>query len=225
MMNEELFVLSALVDLGFVAFAAWRGREWLFATIATNLILISIFGAKLVTVFGLLTNVGNVFYACVFLATHFLLEQHGEREGTRAIWFGAGFIGLFFILSQLAARFVGSPLSDSTNTALVTLFESTLRVTLASILAYLFAQKVNTRLYLWIAQQTGGRYLWLRSNGANIIAQLVDSILFFSIAFIDLSGPLLVQSILAGWFIKSLVVFLGTPFFYLERRLPRVSHS
>ncbi|HEY4522349.1 MAG TPA: hypothetical protein VJH91_01785 [Candidatus Paceibacterota bacterium] len=72
-MNETVLIVTALLDLGIVLVAYMLGREWLYVTIVVNLLLISILGAKLVSVFGFSTNSGNVFYAAVFFATVSLL--------------------------------------------------------------------------------------------------------------------------------------------------------
>lgn len=219
--NELLFVLATLVGVIAVFIAAQLGREWLLGTIAVNLLLIGIFGAKLISIFGFVTNAGNVFYACVFLATHFLIERHGMKLGWQTIWFGTGFVLFFTLMSQIAVNYNGSPLSDTINSANATFFSFSPRIVIASVLAYFFAQYVNVTVFLWVREKTKGRFLWLRSNGANILSQLVDSLLFFSIAFVDLSGPLLVQAILIGWFLKSLVVLVGTPFLYVDAHLGR----
>ena len=221
MSNEWLFFLSVLAEMSFVLVASRKGVDWLLGTIGINLIFVSIFGAKLITVFGLVTNAGNIFYACVFLATHFLLERHGRRAGFQTIWFGVGLVLFFFTMSQFATRFTGLALSQEVNSAISTLFSLSPRVTLASILAYIFAQYVNIFIYEWIKLRTKGKFLWLRSNVANIAGQLVDSLLFFSIAFFDLPGPVLVQVILVGWAFKTFVVFLGTPFLYFDAYLDR----
>lgn len=216
MSNELLFLFTALIDVFFVFIAARRGMEWLLGTVGANLILVGIFGAKLVEIFGFVTNAGNVFYACIFLAAHFLIERHGKKAGLKTVWYGLIFTIFFVILSQGAARLTGISLSDTTNGAIITLFSFSLRITLASILAYIFAQYVNISIYEWLKERTNGRLLWLRINGANIVSQLVDSMLFFSIAFFSLPGLLLVQMILSGWFIKILVVLIGTPFLYID---------
>ena len=221
MSNELLFLLTTLVEVIVVFIAARLGREWLLGTVAVNLILIGIFGAKLISVFGLVTNVGNVFYACVFLATHFLIERHGKNVAWQTIWYGLGFVMFFTMMSQFAVYYNGLSLSDATNSASATLFSFLPRIIFASILAYVFAQYVNIAVYSWLHTKTKGKLLWLRSNGANIVSQLVDSMLFFSIAFINLPGPLLLQAILTGWLLKSLVVFLGTPFLYLDAYFER----
>ncbi len=221
MPNEVFFLFSALVDILFIWFATRRGIEWLLGTVIVNLILVGIFGAKLITIFGLSTNAGNVFYACVFLATHFILERHGKQKGMKTIWYGGIFVLFFGVMSQLATYSIGVSLSAGVNSAIFTLFSFSLRVTLASLTAFIFAQYVNISIYEWLKVETHGKFLWLRSNGASIIAQLVDSLLFFSIAFFDLPGPLLVQMILVGWLVKTAVVSMGTPFLYIDAYLER----
>jgi queuosine precursor transporter len=214
-------VLCALVNIVFIFFSARRGTHWLFGTIAINLILVGIFGAKLVSVFGFTTNAGNVFYACVFLATHFILEREGRHTGLKTIWIGSSLVLFFVFMSQFASQFAGLPLSETVNTSISTLFSFSARITFASIIAYAFAQYVNVSVYEWLKTRTRGNFLWLRSNGANVVSQLVDSLLFFTIAFPTLSGPLLVQAILVGWLIKTSVVVIGTPFLYADAYLVR----
>ena len=217
MSNELLFLISILVDILFVFFAARRGVDWLLGTIIANLILIGIFGAKLVSAFGIVTNLGNIFYACVFLATYFILERYGRYAAVKTIWLGVSFTVFFVVLSQLATRFIGLPQTLEVNNAITTLFTFSQRIVLGSVVGFSFAQFINIKIYEWIKTFTKGRFLFLRCNVANVISQLIDSILFFSIAFFDLPGPLLVQTILGGWGVKVLVVFLGTPFVYADR--------
>jgi uncharacterized integral membrane protein (TIGR00697 family) len=181
------------------------------------LILVTIFGGQMITVFGLTTNVGNVFYANVFLATYFLLERFNKKEIYQTIWFGALSVGVFLLLSEFTLLFTNANPESAVNSALTTIFSISPRIALGSILAYIFAQYVNIKIYTHLATRYKGKYLGMRSNIANITAQLVDSCIFFSIAFIDLSGGALLQAILAGWIIKSLVVFIGTPFLYIDR--------
>ena len=214
-------VILALVGVCVVFIAARLGSRWLFSTIAVNLILVSVFGSKLITVFGLITNAGNVFYACVFLATYFLLERRDKKNVLQTMWFGVGFVVFFVVMSQFVTHFSSPYPNDAVNDAIQTLFVLSPRIALASILAFIFAQYVNISIYTWLKTRMTDKFLWLRSNGANIVGQLIDSSLFFTIAFLDLSGPALLQAIFAGWFIKTLVVFLGTPLLYFDRYLTR----
>ena len=225
MSNELLFIISIFADIFFISLVARRGVDWLFGTIILNLVLIAIFGAKLISVFDLTTNAGNVFYACVFFATYLILERQGKKGGLRIIWMGSGFIIFFALLSQLSTQLHGLSLSSSANEALAALFSFSLRITFASVLAYVFAQYVNVSIYEWLKARVIGKSLWVRSNVANIVSQLVDSLLFFTIAFPELPGPLLVQTILVGWLVKAVIVSLGTPMLYLDAYLERKKHG
>jgi uncharacterized integral membrane protein (TIGR00697 family) len=216
MTSGTILVLSAALDIFVVFFAMRLGIEWLYGTIALNLLLISIFGSQFISVFGFITNAGNVFYACVFFATHLLLERKELKFARRTIWFGAAVVLTFITLSQTVLHLTSAPGSEEVNEALTTLFTLSPRIALASILAYVFAQEVNISLYSWIRKQTGGRLLWFRSNGANIVAQLVDSSIFFTVGFVDLPGTVLVQAILIGTVVKIFVVMLGTPLLYID---------
>ena len=199
--------------------AARLGSNWLLGTVAINLILISVFGSLLIDLFGFVTNAGNGFYASVFLATHFLLERHGREMGLKVIWFGLGGLLLFTILAQLTIRL--TPIAESQNYILAAsfIFDLSTRVTLASIIAYIFAQYINIYIYEWLRLKTRARHLWVRTNVANFFGQAVDSLLFFSIAFPDLAGPILVQAILIGFVVKVIIGLFGTPFLYLDHSL------
>jgi uncharacterized integral membrane protein (TIGR00697 family) len=170
------------IIFSFVFFAARKGVDWLFGSIIANLFLVGIFGAKLLIIFGYATNAGNVFYACVFLATHFLLELYGSKVAKKTIFYGLIFTVFFLIMSQFTFQFSGIKTSESVNNAIYTLFVFSPRIFFASVMAYIFAQNINIFLFEWLKTQTKGKTLWLRSNAANILGQLVDSLIFFSIA-------------------------------------------
>jgi uncharacterized integral membrane protein (TIGR00697 family) len=215
-MTNGLLSLGVLVaELVFVAIAFRLGRYYLATTIATNLILISSFGAKVISILGFTTNAGNIFYASVFIATHLLVEHHGKEWGYRMVWLGSGTIAFFIVMSQLSILLVGEPSSGAVNDAIAIAFRASPRVALASLMAYIFSQYFNVWLYDWLRQKAGGKLLWLRSGGAHLGGQLLDSVLFFSIAFFELLPlPVLISAILVGFSIKVIVGFSGIPLIY-----------
>lgn len=210
MSNEILLILIAIADVLIIWHAARKGPDRVFGTIVLNLVLANIFEAKFTVIYGLTLDVGNVFYACVFLATYFMLERYGKKIGLKTIWIGAGFMICFTVLSQLATRLTGVPTSGVVDESLITLFSPPIRITIASILAYVFAQYANITLFEWLRTKTNNRYVWFTSNGTNVVAQLIDSLIFFSIAFFDMPGDTLIQTILVGWLVKSVVVAIGS---------------
>lgn len=215
MSGEVLLLLLTLADIAIVFFAARRGVPWLWGVIALNLILVSFFGTKLISILGVVTNIGNIFYACVFLATYFAMERYGKEEGMRLLGFGVACIASLVALSYLAIHLPALPSDLKIQDAFETLFPASLRIALASAVAYFFAQYANVFLYYALSQKTRGGMLWFRANAASVLSQLIDSLLFFSIAFPEMQTSLLLQAILAGWFYKTLIVFAATPLLYL----------
>lgn len=215
MPNEFIFFIASFFDI-FIVFSAGKlGRAWLYATIATNLILVSTFGAKLINIFGFTTNSANIFYACVFLATHILIEKYGKKSGLLTIPIGLISIILFIMLSQMTLLFAGTGDSSTLDESLKIVFQVSPRIAFASMVAYILAQFVNILVYDHIKKITEGQFLWLRDNLSNITGQFVDSILFFSIAFFGiLPTDILIQSITAGYIIKLTVGIIGTFFLY-----------
>jgi uncharacterized integral membrane protein (TIGR00697 family) len=216
MTNECLLFISAGIDIVFVFCVARFLPQRLFGAVVLNLLLISIFGSKMVPFFNITTNAGNVFYACIFLATYFLLERNSVKSTYSVITVGILSVIFFTLLSQIVLHFSVVSGQETLSQAFFTVFSPSPRIVCASLIAYTFAQYINIRIYSYLQNRFKGSYLFLRSNGANIVAQLVDSCIFFSIAFVDVSGTVLLQAIISGWLIKIFVVFLGTPFLYID---------
>lgn len=219
--NELLLIGSSLLTAAFVYFAWKVNKDRLYSLILIFLILISIGGGKIVEFFGFATNTGNVYYAGVFLATYFLIERYGRKEGIRSI--GVGVVGIIFftVLLQMIVALQSAPLTEQLSTILTTAFSSAPRLAVASLLAYIVSQTANVFLYVYLKTRFDGspmRHLWLRVNICNVFAQFLDSAVFFMIGF---WGVVSVQDIgeilVTGFIIKVLFVMVFSPLLYLNR--------
>jgi queuosine precursor transporter len=217
MTNTLLFILIAVIDLSIVLFA-WRlGKNWLVATILANIVLTSTFVGKLVPLFGLVTTGGEVFYASIFIATDILSEHHGKKLAYRSIWMGFLMLAMFVGLSQLVLLFNTVDETLSVHNAMATLFQIIPRLAVASFIAYLIAQRFDIWLFHFIREKTGKHKLWLRNNISTITSQLLDSLIFFPLAFFGtVSTEILLTLILTGWIFKIPVAILDTPIMYLS---------
>ncbi|RJQ34802.1 VUT family protein [Candidatus Parcubacteria bacterium] len=219
-MNEFLLFLTGVLSTLFV-YIAWRtGAEerLCYTTIAVFLILIASVGGKLVELLGHETNVGNIYYAALFLATYFIIERFGKRGGVRTLVIGAVIAVFFSALVQIAILYEGAESSAPLNAALTTVFASSLRVAFASLIAFLVSQSVNIFLYIYMKERAHGRYLWLRANATNLFAQIVDSTIFFLIAFWGVVAPEnMFDILLTGIAIKVVYMMLAAPLLYLNK--------
>lgn len=63
------------------------------------------------------------------------------------------------------------------------IFDLVPRITLASFVGYLFGELSNSWSLEYIKKLTNARYLFIRTIGSSVIGQVLDTCLFFSLAF------------------------------------------
>ena len=218
MINEIIFLILAFIDLCFALLALkLGGRSGLASYITANLILIGIFGGKLILLFGKTSNVSNVFYASAFLAMNILLEHYRKNESIKVIWIGSSMLVLCSLLSAFAIRTEFSSSESSLSDALTIIFKLNPRLVLASLIAYVVSQHLNVYIFYKLRDYYGHKKLWLRSLTSTVISQVVDSILFFGIAFYALlTLDLMFESAIASLLLKFIVAFMSIPFLYLS---------
>lgn len=161
-------------------------------------------------------SAGVLPYPLTFLITDVLSEFYGKKRTNQVII--TGFIASFIILGVLLLGSLfpsidGSPVDDETYNQV---FKNSWRVIGASMLAYLFAQFVDVKLFHFWKGLTNGKHLWLRNNGSTVLSQFVDTVLVVSVLFIGVKSFEDIQAmILDGWMFKAMVALLDTPLFYL----------
>src|SRR3989344_6014791 len=214
-LNELLLFVTVLLCAGFV-FTTWElDRERLYGAIIIFLILMTSMGGEIVVFFGHETNTGNIFYASVFLATYFLIERYGRREGMHAIWVGVGGVLFFLAVVQTTVLLTGAGSTSTLDAAVFTVFDHAPRVALASLVAYVLSQNFNVRLYVYLKHRFNGRWLWLRANLVNALAQILDSTVFFVIAFWGVVAPANIgEIIVTGYVIKVVYMMLASLLLY-----------
>ena len=94
---------------------------------------------------------------------------------------------------------------------------------IASMLAYLFAQFIDVRLFHFWKKLTKGKHLWLRNNASTIFSQCIDtfSVLFLLCYFGVIAWDKLGILFINGFLFKVFFAAFDTPFFYLASYLIR----
>jgi len=218
-MNELYFIIWTLIVISGVLLAfRLFGRAGLYGVIGVYIVLANIFVVKQISLFGLAATGGNSLYGALFLATDLLNEYWGKKEAQRAVWFGWGCALLFLIATQAFVIFQPSG-DDFADPSMRELFALTPRIILGSLIAYLVSQTHDVFAYQMWLKRTSGKHLWLRNNASTVVSQLLDSIIFSSVAFLGVFPTLTVFQIAATtYLLKVIVAGLDTPFMYLSRR-------
>lgn len=160
-------------------------------------------------------SAGVLPYPLTFLITDVLSEFYGKKRTNKVII--TGFVASIIILGVLMLgswfpSIEGSPVSDETYNMV---FKNSWRVIGASMIAYLFAQFVDVKLFHFWKGLTKGKHLWIRNNGSTVLSQFVDTALVVSVLFIGVKSFQDIQSmIIDGWLFKAMVALVDTPIFY-----------
>lgn len=100
------------------------------------------------------------------------------------VWSG---FGALVFAALMATVIVHLPPRDK-NSAVEAIFGNTPRIIAASIIAFWSGSFVNSYVLAEMKLWTRGRWLWTRTIGSTICGELVDSALFYTIAFAGLSS-------------------------------------
>ena len=162
-------------------------------------------------------SVGILPYPITFLVTDLISEIYGQKKATQVVI--AGIFASFFSLSiVLISNYVpaldASPINDETFSQVFSL--SGLAV-LASMLAYLFAQFIDIKIYHFWKSLTKGKMLWLRNNFSTFSSQFIDTTTVITLlcVFEVLSWDSFIGLVVSGVVFKILIAFLDTPLLYL----------
>jgi len=169
-----------------------------------------------VPLFGNVTFLAGVlFFPLSYIFGDILTEVYGYARDRRCVW--AGFAALGFASLMATVIVMLPPAADwrDKQPAVEQIFGSTWRIVAASIIAFWCGSFVNSFVMAKMKLLTSGRMLWTRTIGSTLCGELVDSALFYSIAFYGLWKPqLLLQVMVTQYLLKSGWEIVMTPVTY-----------
>ena len=162
-----------------------------------------------------IVSAGILPYPLTFLVTDLISEIYGQKKANLIVF--SGFVASIFVLSflWLGAQFNSIPNSIVDDFTYNAVFQNAWRLITASMVAYLFAQFIDVRVFHFWKKLTNGKHLWLRNNGSTLASQLIDTTLVISILFVGVwDTNQILSAIIDGWIFKMLMAFLDTPIIY-----------
>lgn len=173
---------------------------------------------------GIVTlSVGILPYPVTFLCTDLISELYGKKRADALVLTGLVVSAYMVLILQVGRVVPVSSLQDaSIQEHYLAVFGQSTRAIFASMVAYLFAQFIDVRLYHFWRRLTDGKHLWLRNNGSTMLSQLVDTVAVITILFYGVwTTEQIIDVIIAGYIFKLLVALVDTPLMYLGTRLFR----
>ena len=141
-------------------------------------------------VFGTHLTYGALCYPLSFLLMNILSEKYSRAQVLKTLRLG---LVLAFIPSIFAAEF---------------------RIACASVCAFCCSQVLDVYVFFYLKQKFP-KIWYLRNNGATLLSQLVDTMIFFHIAFLFIQphGDVILMA-LSDYTIKILLCVCNTPLFW-----------
>ncbi|NLC48355.1 MAG: queuosine precursor transporter [Tenericutes bacterium] len=217
-MNELYWVITILISfLGIILFYKLWGKTGLFVWLSIATITANIQTIKIVEIFNIETALGTVLYGTTFLATDLLNEIYGNKIAKKGIMFA--FVSMVTVTILMSMSLIYTPsVNDIGHNSLNEVFTFNVKVTLASILAFLISQMIDSSLYCKLKEK---KYpIWIRNNLSTLISQLVDTAIFiFIVYFKTVSTSVMIEIAFFMYVFKFLIALIDTPFMYLALRL------
>lgn len=174
-----------------------------------------VLGNKQVALGPLAVEAGIFAFLMLVVTSSAVAELHGRDIANKLVLFG--FVPLIFSIF-LTLVVLSVPASPEMQTERLDAFElmmgATPRIWIAGIIAYGVSQFLNVTIFSRLKAREGAKLLWLRAGVASILSQIVDTLLFISIAFY---GIFPITNLLLGQMLAKVVLsaVLVPPVIYL----------
>jgi uncharacterized integral membrane protein (TIGR00697 family) len=174
-----------------------------------------VLGNKQVALGPLAVEAGIFAFLLLVITSSAIAELHGRETANRLVLIGfvplvASMLLTVLVLAVPAAR----DMDASRLSAFETVMGSTPRIWLGGILAYGISTLLNVTIFSRLKASEGSQLLWLRSAVASVLSQIVDTLIFITVAFYGVFpiGELLLGQMLAK---VTLSIVLVPPLIYL----------
>ena len=174
----------------------------------------SIAASKVVHLWGFSFGAGILFFPISYLFGDILTEVYGYARARKVVWAGFGALIFMSAMSTTVLKMPPDP-SWPHQAAFETVFGSTPRIVFASILAYFCGEFVNSFVLAKMKIWTKGKQLYARTIGSTVVGELIDSLIFYPLAFIGIwPTDLVVKVMISNYILKVIWEVLATPFTY-----------
>lgn len=186
------------------------------AVYVTSITASNVLGLKLMPfLFNTNLSVAVFSFPVVFIMLDVIGEVYGKKISR--MFFVAGLVTIFLFMAYTVISLV-APFSEKSlwmKDGYNAVFGISLRVALASLLAFAIAEYQDILSFFFFKKKWGEKYFWLRSNLSNLWSQFLDTTIFMVVAFYGVyPNNVLVTVIFTWWLYKVLMGVLYTPLSY-----------
>ena len=157
---------------------------------------------------------GTILFPLSYIFNDVLTEVYGYRQSRRVIWVGFFSAAMMSFILYIVGELPPAEGWNNQESYMVILGQ-TPRIVIASLVAYFSGEFSNSYTLARMKIFTQGRWLWTRTIGSTIVGELVDTVLFVTIAFYGVLPPGLLLSVaVSNYIFKVGFEAIATPLTY-----------
>lgn len=184
-------------------------------TFPLSLFVLAIFYGGMVCIAGVLGNKqialgplgveAGIFAFLMLVATSSAVaELHGRSTANRLVLFGFAPLVFSMLLTIVILRLpAAAEMPADRVEAFDLMMGATPRIWLGGIIAYGASQFLNVTIFSVLKAREGARLLWLRAGIASVLSQIVDTLIFITVAFY---GTFPIANLLLGQMLAKVVL-------------------
>jgi uncharacterized integral membrane protein (TIGR00697 family) len=201
----------------------YRYYDLIVAAFVTVLLCANLIGAGKVAqvdvplVGTLVFGAGVLFFPISYFFGDILTEVYGYAHDRRAVWCGFGALTFAALMAFVVTALPAAPgdYNSQLQSGLQVVFGNTWRIVLGSIVAFWAGSLVNSFVLAKLKIMTAGKHLWMRTIGSTMAGELVDSSLFYMLAFYAIwPTEQVIQVAITQYILKTSWEVLATPMTY-----------
>ncbi|MEW6277515.1 MAG: queuosine precursor transporter [Candidatus Eremiobacterota bacterium] len=193
-----------------------RFLDLITASFVAVLLISNLAALKVFQVGSLVFDGGAFIFPISYIFGDILTEVYGYRRARRVIW--TGFLWLIAMNLVMAATLAMPPepaWNRQYGEAFQRVFALSPRLALAGLAGYFWGEFANSYVLARMKVASQGRHLWMRTIGSTVVGELVDTLLFCTVAFAGILSPLTILNYtLTGYLYKTAVEVIFTPVTY-----------
>ena len=156
----------------------------------------------------------------LFSVTDIIVEVFGKARARSVVLSGLVIVALLTLFATFYVNLPPSTRFQPTEAAYDTIFSTTIRFSLASIVAFAVSELLDVVIFSKLREHLGKKDLWFRNNASNFVSQFADSLVFLTLAFYTFSESFggntsfIIGLLIPYWLLRCLLSVIETPLVY-----------
>lgn len=173
---------------------------------ATVLIVSNLASTKMFDFFstGLVWDGGAVLFPLSYILGDIVTEIFGFEKAKKVIWTSFA-MNLIAVLALFIVQILPPGPGWENQVAYESIIGFMPRIVFGSLIAFVVGQILNSYVFVKIKKRTKGKYFWQRAIGSSVVGDLVDTVIFTTIAFSGTISTLQFMGLLVIAYVSKIV--------------------